>query len=68
MRSESRSGTRIRHAPRHPACNKQTALTLSWDAAFTSQLDHLAKLNHTSRNAIIIRAIRALISALHPGD
>lgn len=39
-------------------------LTLSLSRAIVAQLDRLARQHHTSRNAIILRATRALIQAL----
>ncbi|MBR1979305.1 MAG: hypothetical protein IJ985_07400 [Akkermansia sp.] len=40
------------------------ALPLSFPRSLIEQLDRLARLHHTSRNAIVLRANRALIHAL----
>ncbi len=40
------------------------ALTLQWDSDFIRKTDYLARLNHTSRNAFILRALRTLLTSL----
>ncbi|MBQ4614632.1 MAG: ribbon-helix-helix protein, CopG family [Akkermansia sp.] len=42
----------------------KSALPLSFPRSLIEQLDHLARLQHTSRSAIVLRATRALIKAL----
>lgn len=52
--SESRS-----HLPLPTA-----AITLHWEKSLVQKTDELAQLNYTSRNALILRAMRTFIASL----